>query len=341
MADAIIAKAKAMYGRRLSADDYNNLLHKNSVGAIVGYLRDKNRYHMVFANVNELQVHRGQVEQLLQKNMFETYIKLCKFMAADKNSFCYYLIKEQEVKQLASVLMYIKSGNVGEYVKVFPAYLQDYLSFNLLEIAKSTTPDDLLRTLEQTQYYKILRPLIAGKNAEDIDLERCSIELYSYYIKWALKAIERNYSGETAKELKALFQRKADQDNILTCYRLKTFFNADTETVEKSLRPYHYRVSPKRLHTIISSSNATVQLSELLKKSYFKKIPYDSANPEVAMRRYDYDFYKNQLMMTENGTMALYSVMVLFEVERSNIQKIIEGIRYGLETSEIEKLLVM
>ena len=37
----------------------------------------------------------------------------------------------------------------------------------------------------------------------------------------------------------------------------------------------------------------------------------------------------------------MYALVMLFEVEQTNIRKIIEGIRYSLAPQEIEKLLVI
>lgn len=39
MSEAIVAKARAIYGKRLTSEDYKNLLYKNSIGGIADYLR--------------------------------------------------------------------------------------------------------------------------------------------------------------------------------------------------------------------------------------------------------------------------------------------------------------
>ncbi|MCM1054922.1 MAG: V-type ATPase subunit [Bacteroides sp.] len=339
MSDAIIAKAKSIYGKQLTRYDYNNLVHRNGISGVVAYLKDTERYRGVFRNTNETQIHRGQVEQMLSKEVFELYFRLCRFMSADKNSFCSYLIKETEVKQIISALMYIKARSADGYLLEMPAYLMDYLSFDMMKLSKAENYDQLLEVLTDTPYYKVLKPILTDGGSRD--LEECAVALYAWYIRWAFKAIERSYKDEEAKELKEIFTRQSDLSNIMLCYRKRSLFSEDTETIKKSLRSAYYRVTPAMLDEILSRPDADKELLALLKRIYFKdRIDCDPENLEISIRRYNYNYYKKQLSFTSNGTMALYALMGLCEVERSNLQKIIEGARYGRSPAETEQLLI-
>ena len=341
MADAIIAKAKAIYGKRLTPEDYNNLMHKSSVSGVVAYLKETERYRSTFANVNENQIHRGQVEQLIAKDMFELYIKLCKFMAADRNSFCFYLIRELEIKQIIAALIYIRAGSADGYLLEMPTYLMDYTCFDLMRLAKAKTNQEVLEVLSDTPYYKVLKNLLSTFRRQD-DLNEAAVTLYAWYIRWAFKAIERSFKGNQAQKLKEIFLRRSDLSNITVCYRKKSLFNEDTERIKKSLYDVHYRLTPAMIDDILSQPDAAEQLLALLKKIYLRgKIEYDPENLEIAVRRYNYSFYKKQLGFTDNGTMALYALMVLCETERANLQTIIEGVRYERPPAETEKLMVI
>ena len=341
MADGIIAKAKAIYGKRLTTEDYNNLLHRSNVSGVVEYLKDTRRYRSTFANVNENQIHRGQVEQLIAKDMFELYIKLCKFMAADKNSFCYYLIRELEIKQITTALIYIRAGSTDGYLLEMPTYLMDYACFDLMELAKAKTQQEVLEVLSGTPYYKVLKNLLSTFRRQD-DLDEAAVSLYAWYIRWAFAAIERSFKGSEAGKLKEIFLRRSDLSNITVCYRKKSLFNEDTQRIRKSLYDVHYRLTPAMIDDILSQPDAADRLLAFFKKIYLReKIDYDTENLEIAVRRYNYSFYKKQLSFTDNGVMALYSLMVLCETERANLQTIIEGARYQRPPTEIEKLLVI
>ena len=63
---AIPAKARAKYGRRLTSEDYNNLIHCKTVAEVANYLKSNTYYNDVLSQLNEHNIHRGQVELLLK-----------------------------------------------------------------------------------------------------------------------------------------------------------------------------------------------------------------------------------------------------------------------------------
>ncbi|HBH94232.1 MAG TPA: hypothetical protein DDX91_00645 [Ruminococcaceae bacterium] len=340
MADAITAKARAIYGKRLTKEDYNNLLHKSGVSGVVAYLKTTERYRAAFANVNENQIHRGQVEHILEKQVFELYDKLIRFISADKDSFCSYMIKELEIKQIVSALVHINASQKDGYLREMPAYLADRLSFDLMKLSKASSWEEVLDVVSDTPYHKVLKPLLKGSQTGE-RLDECSVALYSYFIKWAFKAIDREYKDDEAKSLKEIFLRQSDLSNLMICYRKKSLFNEDKEQIKKSLYEYYYRVTPAVIDDILSQQDADKRLLYLLNKLYLKdKIECDPMFLEISVRRYNSSFFKKQLSFTSNGTMALYSLMGLCQVERSNLQKIIESARYERLPEETEKLLV-
>lgn len=337
--NALIAKARAIYGGFLDSEDYNNLLHKQSVGAVAAYLKGTERFGRVFANVVENQVHRGQIETMLEKNMFEYYIKLCKFSAENKNGFSSFLIKRREIEQILNAIVFINAKSYDSFITAMPTYLVEYVSFDLMAMASCRTWDQLLRVLEDTPYARLLKPLLDVPGQADI--EECSTALYIYYTKWAFKQIGSNFKGSEATELKEIFLRQADLDNLLTCYRMKRYFSESGDNIKKALKPFHYRITAQQIDEILNSSKPDEQIFEILRRKYFKEnIEYDRDNLEVAIRRYNFSRCKKQLRLSKNGTMVMYALVMLFEVEQTNIRKIIEGIRYSLPPQEIEKLLV-
>ena len=77
--NAIAAKAKAVYGKFLSKADYDNLMQRNSVSAVVAYLKTTPRYKNAFLDIDENTVHRGMIEDILSEYIFKRYVRLRKF----------------------------------------------------------------------------------------------------------------------------------------------------------------------------------------------------------------------------------------------------------------------
>ena len=72
---AIAAKLKAMYSKFLTRDDYEQLLERKSVNDICSYLKSTPGYGEVLEQVNERDIHRGQMEILLEQEMVDEYVR--------------------------------------------------------------------------------------------------------------------------------------------------------------------------------------------------------------------------------------------------------------------------
>ena len=69
--NAIIAKAKTLFGYRLRAKDYEELSRFNSIPDVIGYLKKNNKFSNTLSNALEYSMHRGQLEDLIKKSYFE------------------------------------------------------------------------------------------------------------------------------------------------------------------------------------------------------------------------------------------------------------------------------
>ena len=69
-ANAVISKARAMYGQMLSPAQYDDLLRKQNVQEISAYLREKTPYRAALEGVQDSTIHRRQLENLLHRTSF-------------------------------------------------------------------------------------------------------------------------------------------------------------------------------------------------------------------------------------------------------------------------------
>ena len=76
---AILTKIRAMYGNRLTPQDYTELLHKQTVGDVAAYLKNQTHYRDVLAQTQESQVHRGQLEHMIHMELFQQYQRILRF----------------------------------------------------------------------------------------------------------------------------------------------------------------------------------------------------------------------------------------------------------------------
>lgn len=340
MADnSATAKAKAIYGSFLKKQDYDNLIHRNSISSAVAYLKSTRRYAEVFSEADEFSIHRGQVETILSELVFKDYIRMKKFGSEKKDGFLNFFIKKTEADLLIKAVAAIKTNSQQDYFLSFPPYFMDYMFISPVAAASCKDYKELISIIGNNKTYK---PLIHILKAENPDLNRCVTVINSCYLKWAFNAIDKEFKGDRNKLLKKFLLRKIDTDNVLLCYRLKKFFDADDESINNLMLPYRYKVKQEDIDNALKSQNPTAALINLLSERCLKRdMSVDEDFPELSALKGDYKFFRHSLAISRNEAEAVFSLMILAENERMNIQKIIEGIRYNELPSDIEKLVII
>ncbi|NCC55849.1 MAG: hypothetical protein EOM11_10305, partial [Erysipelotrichia bacterium] len=85
--NAVITKAKAIFGHFLKADDYERMLKLRSLPDLVGFLKKSPNYQSILSGVQETSIHRGQLELMIKKNSFEQILRLIKMIHSSDLDF--------------------------------------------------------------------------------------------------------------------------------------------------------------------------------------------------------------------------------------------------------------
>ncbi len=339
VSSGIPAKAKAVYGTFLKKSDYDTLIQRTSVSAVTAYLKNVPAFRETFAETDESSIHRGELEDILNEYIFRTYMKIRKFSPDRKNGILDFYIRKIEAEQVIKLITAIASGNQQSFFLSLPAYIMDYMSFDAAEVSSVQTLKELAKVLANVRMYK---PLASFLEAENPDINRCIIVVNSCYLSWMFDVINRDFKGRRREQMKQFFLRKTDMDNVLLCYRLKKFFDEDEERIKELMLPFHYRVKPADIDAALRSQYPTDALIKLMcDRCVPQRISVDESFPELAAARSHYEFFRHRLALTCDETESVVALIVLLETQRTNLQKVIEGIRYGEAPSEIEKLVII
>ena len=101
---AVLAKARAKFGKRLTEKDYNSLLNSNSVAEVMSYLKSYTHYAEALRDINERDVHRGRLEVLLRQHLFYEFDSLCRYDSQMSTGFSAYVISRTEIEQIMRFL---------------------------------------------------------------------------------------------------------------------------------------------------------------------------------------------------------------------------------------------
>ncbi|WMJ22613.1 V-type ATPase subunit [Paludicola sp. MB14-C6] len=338
--NAIAAKARAIYGKRLTVNNYNDLLRLSTVADVCAYLKNNTSYSKYLKGIDESTIHRGQLENLLKRSRIEKYLSLCQYDFSSNNSFYQFAITNAEIHIILNTIILLGSHNTTEIISKIPSYLQDYSCLDFKEIANVKSYDDLIKVLEHTPYRNILKSFMNSN--DEINYRDCEHSLKTFYYNNLIDTIEKSYTGKTRATLLQMVKTEVDITNLGIIYRLRKYFNAPPEEVKRYLLPFYYKLNPKTIEDLLSTTSKEDFIQKMRLNAYTVKMQSVNFNYiEDYTKRLKNLLSRKMMRFSTHAPIPFYALSLLTEIEVDNIIKIIEGIRYQNESSQIQKLLIL
>jgi V/A-type H+-transporting ATPase subunit C len=339
--NATVAKIRAMYGKRVTPQDYSELASRQSVAEIADYLKKNTHYSELLSSVDVNTVHRGFLESLLKRYNFETYLKITGFERINRQEFYNYRIINAEVDVILSSIRHINAKSDDQITDI-PIYINGMTCFDLIEIAKVRTFDELLTFLRRTPYYDVLKQEKADENGK-VDYSQCEYKLRSFYFNRLEKTIAK-FSKTEADKLNSMILTDIDLVNVINAYRMKSYFDEDEKQISSMMLPFSGRLSEDKQREIYSAADEAEFLKRFAKTYYGRQISDfapDANNLEANANRLRFKYAKLALKSSSTASVSVYAFMYLMGVELRNLISIIEGVRYGVPAKEIEDLIIV
>ncbi len=337
--NAILAKARAMYGKCLTDSDYRQLMDCRSVPEVAGYLKTRTSYGSALTGLDENSIHRGQLEPLLRQNLYFDVFALSRYAKDKALLFTGFIISEMEIEQIIRCLTLVNLGRAEEYVYSMPLSMDQYAKISFKELASVRSYDDMMEMLSGTVYYSVLQRYKPKEN-ERIDIARIEAELNNQNYGVIMGEMEKAGKNRDAGELKEIFAAMLDFRNMSRIIRLKKYYGYDESRIKPLLIPYG-RLSKRNIDDLCAAE--TVQeVFEISRTTYLgrlmSRLRYnDQSQMAWAMICV---YCRHHLRLSPNPTIVMVSYVYLKEIELNNIINIIESTRYGLSAEEKAKLLV-
>jgi V/A-type H+-transporting ATPase subunit C len=339
--NAILTKTKAMYSGHLTKNQYQEMMHKQSVSEIAAYLRDETQYEDVLKEINPGTIHRGQLESLLRESIFLQYGKLMRYDTSYGKDYFHYVISEIEIIQILMMIRLLNMGTPEQYVLQYQQFVERYINFRMSQMAKARSFDDMLDVLKDTPYAEQLAGL-RPKPGEPIDYTQCENALFTRYYAEIEKVVNRRFRGATRKQLNEIFKTQVELTNIRNLYRLKKFFpNTPRDVLIRSCIPAWQHVPASDLKDLIDAKDVDSFILAVMRSRYAKYFePGDFDFVEYRMKTVQYRLAKHLLHFADNAPVAFTAYRVLCVIELENIISVIEGVRYRSAPVKIQKILV-
>ncbi|MDR2656137.1 MAG: V-type ATPase subunit [Oscillospiraceae bacterium] len=334
---AILAKSRAMYGRRLSPGDYNELIHKRSVAEAAAYLKHETSYGGALSGIEENIIHRGQLEVLIKKSHADKYLRLSSFLPFEKDAFFHCADKKNELDTVLSAVHYFNIGEMERFFELIPGFVLERMKFDVAALSKSARTEDFIAAVKNTVYAGILEKNI-DKTRDKFILERCENQIYTAYYNYMLKQAKKGRSKALRRDLENILGKQIEQLNIRLVYRLRHYFGLPPEEIRQRL------VLNKR-------GSAADKMLALKDEAGMLDLAYPGMNKSASAETY-YNiehfsqsqmktFYQKLLRMSNEPLTVFLAYSELNNIEVQNLISIIEGIRYGVGEKALENLLAL
>lgn len=337
-ANALLSKSRAMYGKRLTAENYAEMMNCRTVSELASYLRTKTGYGEAFADLPAKRITRARLEAVVRRRMLQQWESLCRFQKGIGGSLYIYFILKNDIEFILSAVLYIDSQLLPERLLYIPQYFAEQSELDYLQIARAKTLPELFEGLRGTRYEKTVAPFTSVQQPNYSLLENA---LYGYLYEQILSAAKKDFKGRQLEEILDLFRLQSDMATIESLYRVKKYFK-NSAAAQGCIFTGPLTAFDKKTMDLMLSASDESALSEIVKKTpYGKVFSMESGNAiEEQTGKMGHLREKKCLRYSDNPTAVMLSYVFILRDEVANIVHIAEGIRYGLPPAEIERMLI-
>lgn len=337
--NAVLAKARALYGSRLRADDYRRLMACRTMTELAAALKEYPLYSEALAEVNPQYARRVQLENLLRQSLYTRYDSLCRYDRSAGSKVYEYFTLCCEVDELTAAMRCLDAGRPGDYLFRLPEFLQQRCCIDLYALAKATSLDGILAAVAGTRWEKVLAPLQSAK--PDRGLTAQAEPLLQDFRHRALVALAPAKGGTSAApNLRDLVELECDTSAVSNAARLIRIGAPDSVVRTNARRDctaltndeWEYLLAARDLDTF-KARFARTKYGPLLEHHEYSVL-------KEGFFHYRCDWCRKWLRFSTDPTLVMLCYVWLARCEVQDLDHIIEGVHYKLPPEDVQPLLV-
>lgn len=187
-----------------------------------------------------------------------------------KSRFLISFFVRSEIRELLKALLYLNNESNDVYIESMHAIIEKS-SFDLMELAKASDFNGLLKVIRHTPYYDILKSINTDSRGH-IPYTECEVRLRTYYLRWLIEKASECVHGKSKKALLDQINVQTDVINLINAYRMKKYFYADAQTLKKYMLPFYGRLSKEKQFVLFETQSPEDYLRMLARTSYGRKM---------------------------------------------------------------------
>lgn len=330
----LTTKVRAMQSKLITEKQMEELVHLSSVPQVAAFLKKTAEYGDELENADETSLHRGMLEIILKKSVFQNFSKLYRFAKPEQRSFLDLYGKRYEIRVLKELIINIFDHRKTEFPDLtsYEIFFYEHSRLDLKQLAACTTMEELIDHLKGNEFHTPLS-IVHHQGASTPFDYNMAMDLYYFSQIWKVR--KKLFSGEDLKQLTLTFGEQFDMLNLQFIRRAKRFSDLSEAQIYAMLIPVHLKLRQQEIQAMVSAVTSD-EVDAVFQNTYYGK-KYQELNM-ISLE----DFYQYLLRntLTKQAHRNPYSVASLFsylyhkEREVSQLIIAIECVRYGTSPEE-------
>ena len=326
--NAVLATARAMYGKRLRSSDFEHMLSLKNTDEIAAYLRGNTAYSDGFEGITSGMFTTSALERVINKSMFKKVAKLCKLEYIIGQSFYKYFIIKMEIEQILRCVSFLLIGEKDSYLLDFCGSIEREMEIDLYKMAQADSLQQLSEILKDTRYARVLDRCINSGEQNYLSFESA---FNSYFSKCS---VELAHSAGHSRQKKAIYECISHHSDIhfIELLARTLIYYKDSVAVKSVVLPSEMTLLTKKQINGLLQCKSIEQMDEVLSKTVYRPITPISSQKDIkgCLNRYLASYYSKQIRFSSYPAVIMYSYMCRLKIEGNDVIKIIEGKKYGI-----------
>ncbi len=328
--EALAAKVRAMYGKRLRMEDYQHISTLPSETAVLDYLRVHPGWKRTLGQVTDTVVDRPRLETLLLDELREEYVALNHYVPRGDKFVLSFPVMLSELNEILAALRRLAAkGRVKPGIVIPPNFLL-HSKLDYAALSQCTDYNGLAAAAQETIFgppLLLFRP-VEGRMLPDYTATE--VLLRSTYYTTLYRYSSQHYAGETKKVLLRSLGQQVDLLNVTHILRLKRYFPEDSRYLS-SLFPFNDRLKPEFIQAMLEAPDVDAVFA-LLAASPYASVFADRDVPQLeaySLRTFA-RFNHRQL---SSGTPSIYTAIAYLNLKDLELKALIndiECVKYGV-----------
>ena len=318
----------------MTDEQLQEIVRFSDVPQVAAYLKKTPEYAKAWSDLDENNLHRGEIEKLLKKSIFGNFSRIYNFANKEQRKFLALYSKRYEIRVLKEIMTNLFDHRSTDPVDMSP-YRDFFLHHSKLDIdrvAGAGNMDEFMTALKGNEFYAPLQSVYENGNGLLFDYGM-ALDLYYFNQIWSVR--KKLFKGNDLDEITKAYGEKFDMLNLQFILRSKRYYKMEPAAIYAQLIPVNYKLKKEEITALVEATSKE-EGEQIFSRTWYGR-KYQQLNL-ISME----ELYNSLLrtVLEKEARKDPYSVAVLYsylyhkEHEVNRLTIALECVRYQVDPDE-------